>query len=273
MSLAVFTSICGLMLAPANIHPFLFVLSIFCISLGAGASGAINMWFDRDIDCKMGRTKGRAIPSGKIAAGDALGFGIILSLISVMLLGLAVNYFAALLLSSSILFYVFIYTMWLKRRTPQNIVIGGAAGAFPPLIGWSCATGELSVFPLILFILIFIWTPPHFWALALYKDTEYSQANIPMLPVIKGQRFTKRQIFIYSIVLFFVSLSPFYFQFSSYIYLFAAIVFGFYFVFLAYKVLLSSDNYESPYAPKLFRFSILYLYLIFTFLVLDNNFV
>ena len=155
--------------------------------------------------------------------------------------------------------------MWLKRRTPQNIVIGGAAGAFPPLIGWSCATGELSVFPLILFILIFIWTPPHFWALALYKDTEYSQANIPMLPVIKGQRFTKRQIFIYSIALFFVSLSPFYFEFSSYIYLSAAIVLGLYFVFLSYKVLLSSDNYESTYAPKLFRFSILYLYLIFSF--------
>ncbi len=197
MTLAVFTSVSGLVLSPENLHPFLCILSIFCISLGAGASGAINMWFDRDIDKMMERTKNRPIPSRKIMAGDALGFGIILSLISVIILGLSVNYFAASLLALSISFYVFIYTIWLKRRTPQNIVIGGAAGAFPPVIGWACATGDVTTFPIILFILIFIWTPPHFWALALYKDTEYSRAKIPMLPVIKGQRKTKQQILIY----------------------------------------------------------------------------
>ena len=199
MSLAVFTSVCGLLLSPQSLHPFLSLVSIFCISLGAGASGAINMWFDRDIDVMMGRTRGRPIPAGKITPGDALGFGIILSLVSVVLLGLAVNYFAAFLLAISIAFYIFIYTIWLKRRTPQNIVIGGAAGAFPPLIGWACVSGDLSLFPVILFVLIFIWTPPHFWALALYKDTEYSSAKIPMLPVVKGQRATKKQILTYSV--------------------------------------------------------------------------
>ena len=178
MSLAIFTSISGLILSPTTLHPFLCVLSIFCISLGAGASGAINMWFDRDIDKMMERTKNRPIPSKKIMAGDALGFGIILSLVSVIVLGLSVNYFAAFLLALSIIFYIFIYTIWLKRRTTQNIVIGGAAGAFPPVIGWACATGDVSTFPIILFVLIFIWTPPHFWALALYKDTEYSIAKI-----------------------------------------------------------------------------------------------
>ena len=195
MALAIFTSLCGLLLAPDAIHPFMFALSIFCISLGAGASGAINMWFDRDIDVKMERTKKRPIPLGKILPGDALGYGIVLSIASTIILGLSVNYFAAFLLALSILFYIFIYTIWLKRRTPQNIVIGGAAGAFPPVIGWACSTGDISLFPIILFSIIFIWTPPHFWALALYKDTEYSRANIPMLPVVKGQRVTKRQIF------------------------------------------------------------------------------
>ena len=204
MLLAVFTSLCGLWLAPVSIHPFMFVLSIFCISLGAGAAGAINMWFDRDIDSLMERTKKRPIPVGKIDADNALGFGIMLSVISVLMLGLSLNYLAACLLAFSIFFYIFIYTIWLKRRTPQNIVIGGAAGAFPPVIGWVCSTGELNTFPLILFLLIFIWTPPHFWALALYKDIEYSKAKVPMLPVVSGQRNTKIQIFLYSLLLMIV---------------------------------------------------------------------
>ena len=270
MTLAVFTSVSGLVLSPETLHPFLCILSIFCISLGAGASGAINMWFDRDIDKMMERTKNRPIPSRKITAGDALGFGIILSLISVIILGLSVNYFAASLLALSISFYIFIYTIWLKRRTPQNIVIGGAAGAFPPVIGWACATGDISTFPIILFILIFIWTPPHFWALALYKDTEYSRAKIPMLPVIKGQRKTKQQILIYSLLLFLVSLSPYYLGFSGKTYLYSSIILGAYFVYLAYKIFRSNDKNKTIYAPKLFKFSILYLYLVFLILVIDK---
>ena len=270
MSLAIFTSVSGLILSPTTLHPFLCILSIFCISLGAGASGAINMWFDRDIDKMMERTKNRPIPSKKIMAGDALGFGIILSLVSVIILGLSVNYFAAFLLALSISFYIFIYTIWLKRRTPQNIVIGGAAGAFPPVIGWACATGDITSFPIILFVLIFIWTPPHFWALALYKDTEYSRAKIPMLPVIKGQRKTKQQILAYSLLLFLVSLSPYYLGFSGVIYLYFSIILGGYFVYLAYKVFKSDDKVKTIYAPKLFKFSILYLYLVFLILVIDK---
>ncbi|MBD22192.1 MAG: protoheme IX farnesyltransferase [Alphaproteobacteria bacterium] len=270
MALAVFTSLCGLCLAPVTIHPFMFVLSIFCISLGAGAAGAINMWFDRDIDCLMERTKKRPIPTGKIEAENALGFGIMLSLISVLILGLSLNYLAAFLLAFSIFFYIFIYTIWLKRRTPQNIVIGGAAGAFPPVIGWVCATGELHLFPFILFLLIFIWTPPHFWALALYKDIEYSKANVPMLPVVSGQRHTKVQVFLYSIILMIISTLPYFFSYSGFFYLITSILLGFAFLYLAYKVLKSDDKQKTPFAPSLFKFSILYLYLIFSSLVIDS---
>ena len=229
MSLAIFTSICGLFLAPIQMHPFFIFLSILCISIGAGASGAINMWYDQDIDGLMVRTQGRPIPQGKISALDALGFGVILALVSVLILGLAVNYFAAFLLFFSIFFYVFIYTIWLKRRTPQNIVIGGAAGAFPPVIGWACSTGDVSTFPLILFLIIFMWTPPHFWALALYKDIEYSKAKVPMLPVVKGKKTTKRQIMIYSIILFAVTILPFLFGFSGLLYLISALALNSYF--------------------------------------------
>ena len=269
MSLAIFTSICGLFLAPIQIHPFFIFLSILCISIGAGASGAINMWYDQDIDGLMVRTQGRPIPQGKISALDALGFGVILALVSVLILGLAVNYFAAFLLFFSIFFYVFIYTIWLKRRTPQNIVIGGAAGAFPPVIGWACSTGDVSTFPLILFLIIFMWTPPHFWALALYKDIEYSKAKVPMLPVVKGKKTTKRQIMIYSIILFAVTILPFLFGFSGLLYLISALILNSYFCYLAFKLLKSYDDDKLLYAPKLFKFSILYLYSIFSFLVLD----
>lgn len=269
MSLAIFTSVCGLLLAPNQIHPFLIFVAILCISIGAGASGAINMWYDQDIDGLMVRTKGRPIPQGKISALDALGFGTILAIISVLVLGLAVNYFAAFLLFFSIFFYIFIYTIWLKRRTPQNIVIGGAAGAFPPVIGWACSTGDISVFPLILFLIIFMWTPPHFWALALYKDIEYSKAKVPMLPVVKGKKITKMQIMIYSMILFAVTTLPFLLEFSGLIYIIAASILNTYFCYLSFRLLKSSDNDELSYAPKLFKFSILYLYCIFSFLVID----
>lgn len=269
MSLAIFTSVCGLLLAPNQIHPFLIFVAILCISIGAGASGAINMWYDQDIDGLMVRTKGRPIPQGKISALDALGFGTILAIISVLVLGLAVNYFAAFLLFFSIFFYIFIYTIWLKRRTPQNIVIGGAAGAFPPVIGWACSTGDISVFPLILFLIIFMWTPPHFWALALYKDIEYSKAKVPMLPVVKGKKITKIQIMIYSMILFAVTTLPFLLEFSGLIYIIAASILNTYFCYLSFRLLKSSDNDKLSYAPKLFKFSILYLYCIFSFLVID----
>ncbi len=269
MSLAIFTSVCGLLLAPMEMHPFFVFVSILCISIGAGASGAINMWYDQDIDSLMIRTKGRPIPQGKISAYDALGFGIILAIISVLVLGLAVNYFAASLLFFSIFFYVFIYTIWLKRRTPQNIVIGGAAGAFPPVIGWACSTGDITLFPFILFLIIFMWTPPHFWALALYKDIEYSKANVPMLPVVKGKKTTKIQIMIYSVILFFVTTLPFFLKFSGITYLLSSSILNFYFCYLSFKLLKSSDEKLSEYAPKLFKFSIIYLYSIFSFLVID----
>ena len=225
MSLAIFTSICGAILAPGNLHPFLFFLSILCISIGAGASGAINMWYDRDIDSLMERTKKRPIPEGKIEPLDALGFGIVLSVISVIVLGLSINYQAAFLLAFSIFFYICIYTIWLKRRTPQNIVIGGAAGAFPPVIGWVCLTGDVSAFPVLLFFIIFFWTPPHFWALALYKDIEYSKADVPMLPVVRGKRATKKQILIYSILLTAISFLPFYLGFAGFFFLSLLFVF------------------------------------------------
>ena len=270
MSLAIFTSICGLFLAPIQMHPFFIFLSILCISIGAGASGAINMWYDQDIDGLMVRTQGRPIPQGKISALDALGFGVILALVSVLILGLAVNYFAAFLLFFSIFFYVFIYTIWLKRRTPQNIVIGGAAGAFPPVIGWACSTGDVSTFPLILFLIIFMWTPPHFWALALYKDIEYSKAKVPMLPVVKGKKTTKRQIMIYSIILFAVTILPFLFGFSGLLYLISALALNSYFCYLAFRLFKSNEDDKLLYAPKLFKFSILYLYSIFSFLVIDT---
>ena len=270
MSLAIFTSICGLFLAPIQIHPFFIFLSILCISIGAGASGAINMWYDQDIDGLMIRTQGRPIPQGKISALDALGFGVILAIVSVLILGLAVNYFAAFLLFFSIFFYVFIYTIWLKRRTPQNIVIGGAAGAFPPVIGWACSTGDVSTFPLILFLIIFMWTPPHFWALALYKDIEYSKAKVPMLPVVKGKKTTKRQIMIYSIILFAVTILPFLFGFSGLLYLISALALNSYFCYLAFRLFKSNEDDKLLYAPKLFKFSILYLYSIFSFLVIDT---
>src|SRR4051812_3041797 len=208
MSLVVFTGLVGLLIAPAHIHPFEAFLAVLAIALGSGAAGCINMWFERDLDALMARTATRPLPAGRVAPDDALGLGILLSIFSVLLMALATNFVAAALLTAAILFYVFVYTVWLKRRTPQNIVIGGAAGAFPPMIGWGAATGDVSLVGAALFLLIFLWTPPQFWALALYRSDDYRRAGVPMLPVVAGPRETKRQMLIYTLVLLPVALAP-----------------------------------------------------------------
>ena len=199
MSLVVFTGFAGMYVAPGSLHPLLFAIALFAIAAGAGASGAINQWYDRDIDAVMSRTKNRPIPAGFMAPAEALTLGLVVSALSVLLLGLATNWLAASLLAFTIFFYAVVYTVWLKRRTPQNIVIGGAAGAFPPMIGWTAVTGTLSIEPLLLFAIIFMWTPPHFWALALVKNEDYTRAKIPMLPVVSGAVETRRQIVIYAV--------------------------------------------------------------------------
>ncbi|MDP1964063.1 MAG: heme o synthase, partial [Reyranella sp.] len=199
MSLVVFTGLVGVLIAPAHLHPFTAALAVLAIALGSGAAGAINMWYERDLDALMARTRNRPLPAGRVAPDDALGLGVLLSIFSVLLMAVATNFVAAALLAAAILFYVFVYTIWLKRRTPQNIVIGGAAGAFPPMIGWAAVTGDVSAVSIALFLLIFLWTPPHFWALALYRCDDYRRAGVPMLPVVAGARETKRQMLIYTV--------------------------------------------------------------------------
>src|SRR6266478_9900833 len=208
MSLVVFTGFVGLYLAPGHLHPVLAVIAVLCIAVGAGAAGAINMWYDRDIDALMRRTRSRPLPAGRMAPGDALGFGCVLAAASVLVMGVGINWPAAALLALTIAFYVFVYTIWLKRRTPQNIVIGGAAGALPPLIGWAAVTGDIGWGALALFAIIFFWTPPHFWALSLYSAGQYAAAGVPMLPVVAGPRETKRQMLLYTLVLWPVSVAP-----------------------------------------------------------------
>ena len=208
MSLVVFTGFVGLYLAPGHLHPVLAAVAMLCIAVGAGAAGAINMWYDRDIDAVMRRTRERPLPAGRMAPGDALGFGCVLAAASVLVMGIGVNWSAAALLALTIAFYVFVYTMWLKRRTPQNIVIGGAAGALPPVVGWAAVTGNVGIPALVLFALIFFWTPPHFWALSLYRAGDYAKAGVPMLPVVAGARETKRQMLAYTLVLWPIALAP-----------------------------------------------------------------
>ena len=241
MILAIFSSICGLILAPGNIHPFLSFVAIICISMGAGASGAINMWYDKDIDSLMNRTKNRPVPRGAIFSNNALGFGVVLGLLSVLLLGLATNYFAAFLLASSIIFYILIYTIWLKRRTHHNIVIGGAASI--PTSNWLglCYWRVKPVSNVIIFSYFFLDTTS-FWALSLYKDVEYSKANIPMLPVVKGQKETKQQILIYSLILFFVSLLPYYYGFAKEQFLVFGILINLIFLLFSYRILVCDNN-------------------------------
>jgi protoheme IX farnesyltransferase len=267
MSLVVFTGFAGLYLAPGALHPLLAGVAVLCIAVGAGAAGAINMWYDRDIDAVMARTRGRPIPQGRIAPDDALALGILLSLFSVMLLGLAVNWLAAGLLAGANLFYVLVYTVWLKRRTPQNIVIGGAAGAFPPMIGWAAVTGTLDLEAAALFLLIFLWTPPHFWALALYRSDDYARAGVPMLPVVAGKRATRRQILLYTLLLIPASLAPAALGTVGMVYALPAALLGLFFLFLALRVLKDASQRA---ARDTFGFSILYLFLLFALMIADR---
>ena len=263
MSLVVFTGLVGLILAPGQISPSAAIIAIVCIAVGAGASGAINMWYDADIDAVMSRTAKRPIPSGRVAPGEAVGFGVVLSILSVMMMGLFVNWPAAALLALTIGFYVFIYTMWLKRRTSQNIVIGGAAGAFPPMIGWAAVTGDISLYPILMFAIIFMWTPPHFWALALHRSADYARAGVPMLPVVAGLAETRRQILIYSLLLAPLSLTPWLLGFAGPVYGVPAAVLGAVFLVLALRVYRRTDT---PPAMQLFGYSILYLFALFALL-------
>jgi len=265
VSLVVLSGIVGLVLAPGALHPALAVTAILCIAVGAGAAGAINMWYERDLDALMQRTRSRPLPAGRMEPDTALAFGVTLAVASVTVMGLAVNHAAALLLAASILFYVGIYTVWLKRRTPQNIVIGGAAGAFPPLIGWAAVTGGLDLMPLAIFALIFLWTPPHFWALALVRSDDYARAGVPMLPVVSGERATRRQIMAYTLALAAVSMAPVLLG-AGWIYGLGAAVLGLLFVAGAFRLLVAPS---AALARGLFGYSILYLALIFALLMAD----
>lgn len=271
MSLVVFTSLVGLLAAPGAVHPVTAVIAVICIAVGAGASGAINMWYDADIDRVMSRTANRPIPAGTVTAQDALAFGLFLSAASVMTMGLLVNLAAAALLAFTIFFYAVVYTMWLKRLTPQNIVIGGAAGAFPPVIGWAAVTGDLaSPAAWSLFLLIFIWTPPHFWALALFRGQDYAKAGVPMLPVVAGERSTRRQIFIYSLILVPISFAPLALGIGAWLYAATAAVGGVIFLALAFAVARGAEG-DYRQARRLFGFSILYLFLLFAALGLEHT--
>jgi protoheme IX farnesyltransferase len=268
MSLVVFTALVGLMVAPGGIDPFAGVVALLCIAAGAGAAGALNMWYDADIDALMARTAMRPIPSGRVSRAEALVFGLMLGTCAVLSLGAFLNMAAAALLAFTIFFYVVVYTMWLKRRTPQNIVIGGAAGALPPVIGWVAAAGNVGLEPLILFLIIFLWTPAHFWALSLNLAGEYARAGVPMLPVVAGRAETKRQILLYSVLLALVSLLPWVSGFAGAIYGVAAAVLGAVMIFLAWQVRRSNDKERQP-ARRLFMFSMLYLVLLFGVLLMD----
>ncbi|MER9060645.1 heme o synthase [Mesorhizobium sp. M0012] len=264
MSLVVFTAFVGMVAAPVTINPLLAVIAILAIAIGAGASGALNMWYDADIDAVMTRTAGRPVPAGRIRPGEALSFGLVLSVLSVMTLGVLVNWLAASLLAFTIFFYAVIYTMWLKRWTPQNIVIGGAAGAIPPVIGWAAVTGSVSLESLVLFLVIFLWTPPHFWALALFKSEDYAKAGIPMMPNVAGQASTRRQIFAYALVLAPVGVLPWVLGFTTPVYGIVALLLGAGFVWYAWKVLqMADDDRAMKPAKALFGYSLLYLFAIF----------
>jgi protoheme IX farnesyltransferase len=272
MSLVVFSGLAGLVAAPGTIHPLIALTALLCIAVSAGASGAINMWYDRDIDAVMQRTRGRPIPQGRVEPNEALAFGVVLAVGSALLMGLAVNWTAGALLALASAFYVFIYTMWLKRRTPQNIVIGGAAGAFPPMIGWAAVTGDVGLAPVLLFLLIFMWTPPHFWALALYRSGDYARAGVPMLPVVAGARETKRQMLAYTVLLLPIAVAPWFLGVAGPLYLSGSLVLGPLFVLCAVRVLREDDEHKAgdKAAKQMFGFSILYLFLLFALLIADN---
>jgi protoheme IX farnesyltransferase len=267
MSLVVFTAFTGLWLAPGELHPVLATVAVLCIAVGAGASGAINMWYDRDIDALMARTRSRPLPAGRVDPADALGFGVVLAVGSVFVMGLAVSHAAAALLALTIAFYVFVYTMWLKRRTPQNIVIGGAAGAFPPVVGWAAVTGDVSLASLALFAIIFMWTPPHFWALALYRSGDYAKAGVPMLPVVAGIRETKRQILLYSVLLLPITVAPVILGVAGWLYGAGALLLGALFILAALRVWFDEGERS---ARQMFAYSILHLFLLFALMLVDR---
>jgi protoheme IX farnesyltransferase len=270
MSLVVFTALVGLAVAPGSLHPATAFTALLCIAVGAGAAGVLNMWYDADVDAVMTRTSRRPVPMGRVQPGEALAFGLTLGGFSIAILGLLVNWLAAGLLAFTIFFYVAVYTAWLKRSTPQNIVIGGAAGAFPPVIGWAATTGSLSLEPLLLFLIIFFWTPPHFWALALYKTDDYARAGIPMLPVVSGDASTRRQILLYTLILVPLGIAPWLLGYTGAIYGVTAVISGAIMLMLSWQVL-----HERPPAERasrnLFAFSILYLFLLFAVLLVDRG--
>jgi protoheme IX farnesyltransferase len=271
MSLVVFTALTGIVLAPEPMHPVLAGIALICIAVGAGASGALNMWYDADIDALMQRTAGRPIPRGRVAPEEALTFGVVLAAGAVSTLGVLVSWAAAALLAFTIGFYIFVYTMWLKRRTPQNIVIGGAAGAFPPMVGWAAATGSVSLESILLFLIIFMWTPPHFWALALYRARDYERAGVPMLPVVAGADETRKQIVIYSALLVPLALLPALVGLGGALYALVAILLGGVFLARALGVYRTREGRAADRAARqLFGFSILYLFGLFAALLIER---
>ncbi len=273
MSLVVFTAVVGLVAAPGHVHPWIGFVAILCIAVGAGAAGALNMWYDADIDAVMKRTAARPVPSGAILPGEALGFGLALAVGSVLVLGLLVNVASAMLLAFTIFFYVVIYTIWLKRRTPQNIVIGGAAGAFPPMVAWAAVTGGVDLGSIALFMIIFMWTPPHFWALALFREGDYAKAGIPMLPNVAGRAETRKQILIYSMLLVPTAALPLVIGIAGYVYAAGASLLTCKFLIDAWMVYAASDRQsENKTAGKLFGFSILWLFAIFALILIEHVF-
>jgi heme o synthase len=268
MSLVVFTALVGLVVAPAHPHPVIAAAALICIAVGAGAAGALNMWYDADIDARMARTASRPIPRGRVTPGEAAGFGITLAAFAVATLGLLVNVLAAALLAFTILFYVVVYTIWLKRSTPQNIVIGGVAGALPPMIGWAAATGGLALEPIVLFLIIFFWTPPHFWALSLYRAEDYARAGVPMLPVVAGDRETRRQILLYTLILAPLGVTPWLLGYAGLAYGITALFTGAVMIALALRVLAERTGFAA--SKRLFAFSILYLFVLFAVLLADR---
>ena len=271
MSLVVFTALVGLMVTPGHLHPVLGFAALLCITIGAGAAGALNMWYDADVDAVMRRTSRRPIPAGRVLPREALAFGVTLAIGSIAVLGLVANWLAASLLAFTIFFYVAVYTMWLKRATPQNIVIGGAAGAFPPMIGWAAATGTIGLEAVLLFLIIFFWTPPHFWALSLWRAEEYARAGIPMLPVVAGHAETRRQILLYSVVLAPVGASPWLLGYAGLLYGVTEIVAGAAMIGLSLHVMaLGNEDKGLRAAKRLFGVSILYLFVLFAVLLIDD---
>ena len=272
MSLVIFTGLCGLLAAPGHIHPVLGFTAILCIALGAGGAAALNQWWEADIDAGMKRTAQRPLPAGRLQRTDARDFGVALSVASVLIMGLAVGWLAAAILALSIVYYAVVYTIWLKPRTPQNIVIGGGAGAFPPMIGWVAVTGEVTAMPILLFAIIFFWTPPHFWALALFVQSDYAKVGIPMLPVVKGQKATRRQILIYSILLVPIAAAPWLIGGTGAVYGGAAILLTLAFLLLslpvAFREAVEGDGMKPE--KRLFAFSVFYLFALFTALVVDR---